>query len=111
MANNINVDFSVSVGEQRQAESYLKVMVGKGNEEVNNLRKQVEQGTGTALVDSDHCLTLHFGSEDADPTALVEALMGMAPGEAGIESMPDKDGRGQWVQAKPRVVAGDEYGK
>lgn len=101
MSNNVVVDFGVDIGSDKTENTYFKLRMGRGKQEVATLRQEVEAGTGKTLQADRHCVCLRF-ADGAETDTLVEMVAGMCPGE---ESAISKEGN--WITCSLTEAAGD----
>jgi len=100
MSNNVVVDFGVDIGSDKTENTYFKLRMGRGKQEVATLRQEVEAGTGKPMDVEKHSVCIKF-AKDADTAMLTEMVEGMCPGEGAITQ------EGQWVMCSLLDAAGD----
>jgi hypothetical protein len=107
MANNLVVDLGIDVGKDRTENSWFKLKMGKGTQEVQTLKSEVETSTGVTLDDSKHFVSFWFPA-DADLEVLHETVSGLLPGEDAIKTVEAKDGKWLMVSLTEAAGTGDE---
>lgn len=100
MSNNIVLDFGIDVGTDKTENTYFKLRMGRGKQEVATLRNEVEAGTGKPMEADKHCVCLNFG-DAAETETLTEMVEGMCPGEGAITK------EGSWILCSLVDAAGD----
>lgn len=101
MSNNVVVDFGVDIGSDKAENTYFKLRMGRGKQEVATLRQEVEAGTGKTLQAEKHCVCLRF-ADGAETETLVEMVSGMCPGDESAVSR-----EGNWILVSLADAAGD----
>lgn len=100
MSNNIVLDYGIDVGSDKTENTYFKLKMGRGKQEVATLRQEIEAGTGKPMVADKHCVCLRFG-DNAETDMLTEMVEGMCPGEGAITK------EGPWLLCSLADAAGD----
>lgn len=91
-STNVVADIGIEIGNNIEENSYVKLKIGKGAEEVMALKQIVEAGIGQKLDDSQHSLLLWLPNE-YDTDALTE----MVEGEGNLKTNVIQGGEGKWV--------------
>lgn len=105
MSNNVVLDFGVDIGNDKTENTYMKLRMGRGKQEVATLRQEVEAGSGVTLDDSKHYVSFNF-PETADTATMIEMIDGMTPGQGSItENSTGKSGK--WVMCSITDAIGD----